>query len=74
VLDISDLLIGAPAIAAGNIADYLDIRESGGNSIISIDRDGAGATHGLEDFVVLNGVTGLSLASLFTSNNIDTTL
>ncbi|HEY0682060.1 MAG TPA: Ig-like domain-containing protein, partial [Steroidobacter sp.] len=74
VLDIGDLLIGAPAINTGNVGDYLDIRESGGNSILSIDRDGAGAAHGFEDFVVLTGVTGLSLASLLTNNSIDTTL
>jgi VCBS repeat-containing protein len=73
VLDISDLLVGTPAIDTGNIADYLNIRESGGNSIVGIDRDGAGTAHGFDDFVVLSGVTGLSLASLLTNNNIDTT-
>jgi VCBS repeat-containing protein len=73
VLDISDLLVGAPAITTGNIADYLNIRESGGNTIISIDRDGAGSAHGFEDFVVLSGITGLSLTSLLTNNNIDVT-
>ncbi|MFC4312738.1 Ig-like domain-containing protein [Steroidobacter flavus] len=74
VLDISDLLIGAPAITTGNINSYLSVRESGGNSIISIDRDGTGTAYGFEDFVVLTGHTGLSLSSLLTNNNIDTTL
>jgi hypothetical protein len=54
-------------------ADYLNIRESGGNSIISVDRDGAGSGYGFDDFVVLSGVTGLTLSSLLTNNNIDTT-
>lgn len=73
MLDISDLLIGAPSINTGNVADYLNIRESGGNSIISVDRDGAGSGYGFDDFVVLSGVTGLTLSSLLTNNNIDTT-
>ena len=53
VLDISDLLIGAPTLNAGNVSQYLDIRESGSDSIISIDRDGTGSTYGFQDFAVL---------------------
>lgn len=73
VLDCSDLLIGAPAVTAANVADYLGIREVSGNSVVSIDRDGAGSTLGFEDFAVLSGVTGLNLASLLANNNIDVT-
>ena len=71
VLDISDLLIGAPALNVGNVGQYLDIRESGSDSIISIDRDGAGSTYGFQDFAVLPGVTGLNLNTLLTNGNID---
>jgi len=73
VLDISDLLIGAPTLNAGNVSQYLDIRESGSDSIISIDRDGTGATYGFQDFAVLTGVTGLNLNTLLANNNIDYT-
>ena len=72
VLDISDLLIGAPTLNAGNVGQYLDIRENGsGGSIISIDRDGTGSTYGFQDFAVLTGVTGLNLNTLLTNGNID---
>jgi Ca2+-binding RTX toxin-like protein len=73
VLDIGELLVGAPSITAGNIGDYLEIRESGGNTIVSIDRDGTAAGYGFQDFAVLNGVTGLDLATLLLNGNIDTT-
>jgi Ca2+-binding RTX toxin-like protein len=70
VLDISDLLSGANA---GNVATYLSIRDSGGDSIISFDRDGAGGTYGFQDFVVLQGQTGLNLTTLLNNGNIDYT-
>jgi Ca2+-binding RTX toxin-like protein len=71
VLDISDLLIGAPTLTGANVGQYLDIRDSGSNSIISIDRDGAGSQYGFQDFAVLSGVTGLNLSTLLTNGNID---
>jgi Ca2+-binding RTX toxin-like protein len=73
VLDISDVLIGAPTLTAGNVAQYLDIRENGSDSIVSIDRDGTGGAFGFQDFAVLQGVTGLSLTSLLANGNIDWT-
>jgi Ca2+-binding RTX toxin-like protein len=73
VLDIGDLLIGSPSVTTGNIGDYLEIRESGGNTIVSIDRDGTTGTYGFQDFAVLSGVTGLDLATLLLNGNIDTT-
>ena len=60
-------------VTGGNVADYLDIRESGGNSIVSIDRNGTTGGSNFQDFAVLTGVTGLSLTSLFANLNIDTT-
>ncbi|MDH4310915.1 MAG: type I secretion C-terminal target domain-containing protein, partial [Gammaproteobacteria bacterium] len=70
VLDISDLLTGT---FAGNESSYLSLRESGGNTIVSIDRDGAGSSFGFQDFVVMQGVVGLNLGTLVTNGNIDGT-
>ncbi len=70
VLDISDLLVGT---FAGNESSYLGLRESGGNTIMSIDRDGTGSAYGFQDFVVLQGSTGLSLSTLINNGNIDWT-
>jgi hypothetical protein len=73
VLDISDLLIGAPVVTESNLADYLSVREVGSDSILSIDRDGTGSGYGFQDFAILTGVTGLNLSALLVSGNIDTT-
>jgi Ca2+-binding RTX toxin-like protein len=67
VLNISDLITGT---FAGNESSYLSLRESGGNTIVSVDRDGAGSAFGFEDFVVLQSVTGLNLDTLVTNGNI----
>ena len=75
VLDISDLLIGSPTLTGANVGNYLDIRESGGNTIMSIDRDGTGSTYGFQDFVVLQSApSGLSLTTLLANGNIDWTV
>ena len=73
VLDISDLLVGAPSLNSGNVSSYLQIQVSGGNSIVSIDRDGTGSSHGFQDLVLLQGVTGLNLTTLLSNGNIDWT-
>jgi VCBS repeat-containing protein len=62
VLDVSDLLAGS-GINSGNVDDYLSVRESGGNTILSVDRDGGGALPS-QDLVVLQGVTGNTLQDL----------
>ena len=66
-------MVGTPTLNTSNVASYLDIRESGSDSIISIDRDGAAAAFGFEDFAVLQGVNGLSLTSLLANDNLDWT-
>jgi Ca2+-binding RTX toxin-like protein len=68
VLNISDLITGT---IAGNEASYVSLRESNGNTIVSIDRDGGGSSYGFEDFVSLQGVTGLNLGTLLANGNID---
>jgi Ca2+-binding RTX toxin-like protein len=67
VLDISELLVGT---FVGHESQYLSMRESGGNTILSIDRDGEGNAYGFQDFVVLQGVTGLNLNSLLVDHNL----
>ena len=73
VLDISDVLVGSPTLNSSNIGDYLSVSVVGGNSTISIDRDGAGSTFGFQDLALLTGVTGLNLSTLLTNGNIDWT-
>ena len=45
-------------------ADYIAMRESNGNTIVSVDQDGAGTAYGMEDIVVLQGVLGMDDATL----------
>jgi Ca2+-binding RTX toxin-like protein len=68
VLDISDLLSGFTNATASS---FVDLRESGGNTIVAVDRDGTGSGYQFQDIAVLQGATGLNLASLLTNGNID---
>jgi Ca2+-binding RTX toxin-like protein len=67
VLDIADLLTGT---FAGNESTYVSVRQSGSDTIVSVDRDGAGSAFGFQDFVILQGVTGIDLNTLVTNGNI----
>jgi hypothetical protein len=61
-IDLAALLHG---YAAGDdLSQYVGLHESGGNTVVSIDADGAGSAHGFQDLVVLSGVTGLDLQTL----------
>jgi Ca2+-binding RTX toxin-like protein len=64
VLDLSDLFT---LPSGGNILDFLDVEESGGDTIISFSETAGGAT---QEVAVLDGVTGVDLASLFATGNI----
>jgi hypothetical protein len=68
-IDLKDLLIGyqegagakyingvATIDPSDNIGDYLQITQSNGNTILSIDRDGAGSGFTSTQLVVMNGV------------------
>ena len=55
-IDLSHLLVGYNP-TTGNIADYLTVTNAGGNTVISIDRDGAGGTYGVAALVTLTNVT-----------------
>jgi len=81
-LDVSSLLIGyrpaggaccadgaAALDASGHIADYLRTTTSDGNTLVSIDRDGAGGAFGWTPLAVLNGVE-TDLATLLANHQI----
>ena len=62
VLSIGALLSGY--VSDADASQFISLRESDGNTIVSIDSDGAGTAHGFQDLLVLSGVTGLDLQTL----------
>ncbi|MHA2899524.1 BapA/Bap/LapF family large adhesin [Enterobacter sp. H2G27] len=54
-IDIGDLLVGWNGSAA-TLGNYLHVTNSNGNTVISIDRDGAGGTYTNSTLVTLDGV------------------
>lgn len=54
-IDIGDLLVGWNGSAA-TLGNYLHVTNSNGNTVISIDRDGAGGTYTNTTLVTLDGV------------------
>ncbi|WP_411813754.1 BapA/Bap/LapF family large adhesin [Enterobacter kobei] len=54
-IDISDLLVGWNG-SASTLGNYLHVTNSNGNTVISIDRDGAGSTYTNTTLVTLDGV------------------
>ena len=72
VLDIADLLIGYDA--GDNIADFLHLQVSGGNTTLLIDPDGQGAAFsGFQTLCVFQFRTGLDIAQMVTDGNLDVT-
>lgn len=59
-VDISDVLDGIYNPMTDILSDFVQIIESDGNTQLSIDRDGAGATYGWTQIAVIQGVTGLN--------------
>ena len=72
VLDISDLLSGYTG--ASNINDYVNVVANGNDTVVQVNRDGTGSTYGMQDLLVLNGVTGVTVNSLLSNGNLDPTL
>ncbi len=69
-LDIKDILVGFDPLTSV-IADFIEITDSGSNSIVKVDRDGADTTYSLIQIATLTGVTGLTdEAALLASGNI----
>jgi Ca2+-binding RTX toxin-like protein len=58
-LDIRDLLVGYDPLTKA-ITDFVECTTSGANTIVKVDRDGAGVTYGWQQIAVLENVTGLT--------------
>jgi Ca2+-binding RTX toxin-like protein len=69
-IDISDLLIGYNA-ATDAISEWVETRDSGGNTIMSIDTDG-GVGGVYVDILTINGLTGLDAATMELNGNLIT--
>lgn len=68
-LEFHDLLDGYDPLTS-NIADYVQLKEVGGNTIVSVDRDGAAHGTHFTQVVTLEGVTGLDAATMLADGNI----
>lgn len=69
-IDISDLLSAYDPLT-DVLSDYVMIADSGSNSVVSIDRDGAGSTYGWTQIATLEGITGLTnVSALEASGNL----
>ena len=62
VIDIADVLDGIYDPMSDVLADFVQISESGGDTLLSVDQDGAGMTYGWTQIATIQGVTGLSSA------------
>lgn len=69
-IDLHDLIDVAFDPVQHAITQFVDIRNSGGNSIVAIDRDGAGTTYGFVDVVTLTGLTNQDEATLFNNGTL----
>ncbi len=67
-LDLSDIL-GYNSLSH-NIDDFVRLNESGGNTIVSVDVNGASGGASFNNIAVLDGVTGLDLDAMLTGGNI----
>ena len=68
VLDIADLLVGYTP-GTSDITDFVQIVDSGADSIVRIDPNGTGAS--FTDLATIVGQTGLDEATLLADGNID---
>ena len=69
ILDLSDLLIGySPGISA--VSDFVQLRISGGDTIVSVDRDGNDPNYSEADIITLVGNTALDLNTLINHGNL----
>jgi len=69
VLELHDLLQGYDAMTS-NLADFVNLTEVNGNTVVSVDRDGAEKGVKFTQLVTLEGVTGLDEATVLASGNI----
>jgi hypothetical protein len=72
LLDIKDLLAGSGYTGdASTLAQFVSVTQSGGNTIVSVDSDGAGAAPA-QNVVTLQGVTNTTLQQLLDNHQIVT--
>lgn len=69
-IDLHDVIDAAFDPSTNSIGDFVNFRNSGGSSIMSVDRDGLGATYGFVDVATLNGVTNLDETTLYNNANL----
>jgi hypothetical protein len=67
-IDISELLIGYSP-GTSNINDYLSVSSNGTDTVISIDRDGAGGNYAMTELITLNSVS-VDLATLLMNHQL----
>ena len=60
IIDVKDLLAGS-GVNVNNFSDFVTIRETNGNTIISVDQDGSSTFMPAQDIVTLTGITNLSM-------------
>lgn len=68
-LDTADLLIGYTP-GTSDIDDFVSLTTGGGNTMLSVDRDGTGSTYGSQQIATLTGVTGLVVDDLLNNGHL----
>ena len=68
-IDIIDLLVGYDPLQSA-IDDFVTFTTSGGNSIMSVDRDGTASTYTSAQVATISGVTGLDPDTLLANGNL----
>jgi hypothetical protein len=68
-IDVSALLTGYAAHSGDPIGNYLQLTQSNGNTVLSIDRDGAGGAQAMTPLLSLNGVS-TDLATLLANHQL----
>jgi Ca2+-binding RTX toxin-like protein len=67
-LDVSDVLVGYDA--SDNVSDFVLLTVSGGNTIVSIDANGATGGHSYTQAFVLTGIAGTTVNQLVADENL----
>lgn len=70
VINISDVLFGHYNSGTDSLLDYVLFEDVGGDTVISIDLDGAGTAYAFRQVAVLSDVTGLDAEALVASGNL----
>ena len=69
-IDVKNILVGFDAVTSA-ITDFIEFTTSGANTVVKVDRDGAGTTYGWQQVAQLDAVTGLTdEAALRASGNL----